>query len=62
QSSVAWQNPDTRTAYEVTPLATYQEGDRYCREYTATARIAGEPQQIYGTACRQPDGSWELVR
>lgn len=36
------------------------DGGRYCREYTATAVIAGREQQIYGTACRQPDGPWEL--
>jgi hypothetical protein len=36
------------------------DGGRYCREYTATAVIAGREQQIYGTACRQPDGAWEL--
>lgn len=62
RDSLAWQNPDTRAAYEVTPLATYQDGGRYCREYTATAWVAGKEQQIYGTACRQPDGSWEVVR
>jgi len=62
RDSLAWQNPDTRAAYEVTPLATYQDSGRYCREYTATATIAGDRQQIYGTACRQPDGSWEVVR
>lgn len=59
---VAWHNPDTRAQYEVTPLVTYQEGGRYCREYTATARIGGQLQQLYGTACRQPDGTWEVVR
>jgi len=21
--------------------------------------IGGEPQQAYGTACRQPDGTWQ---
>lgn len=36
------------------------DGARYCREYTATAVVAGREQQIYGTACRQPDGSWKI--
>lgn len=60
---LAWQNPDTETRYEVEPLGTYRGRDgRYCREYQAKALIGGEWQQIYGTACRQPDGSWEVVR
>lgn len=62
RTAVAWHNPDTSTRYEVTPIATFQEAGRYCREYTATALIGGRSQQIYGTACRQPDGSWEVVR
>lgn len=33
----------------------------YCREYQTTARINGAPQKTYGTACRQPDGSWRIV-
>lgn len=60
RTAVAWQNPDTRTRYEVTPVATYQQAGLYCREYTATALIGGQKQQIYGTACRQPDGSWKI--
>ena len=32
-----------------------------CREYTAEAMIAGELQPIFGTACRQADGSWRIV-
>jgi len=31
---------------------------RECREYTFTAQIAGSQQEIYGIACREPDGSW----
>jgi hypothetical protein len=47
--------------YRVTPTRSDDaDGGRYCREYTATAVVAGREQQIYGTACRQPDGAWEL--
>ena len=35
--------------------------DRYCREYTKTVRIGGNVESAYGTACMQPDGSWEMV-
>jgi surface antigen len=59
--SVTWRNPDRGTAYRVTPTRTWEEEGRYCREYTTTVRIDGKPQQAWGRACRQPDGSWERV-
>lgn len=59
--TVAWQNPDSGVRYRATPVRTYQtERGRYCREYTTTAVVGGREQQVYGTACRQPDGAWEL--
>lgn len=59
--SVTWRNPDSGAAVQVTPRRTWEEEGRYCREYTTTVRIDGKPQQAWGTACRQPDGSWERV-
>jgi hypothetical protein len=32
-----------------------------CRPYNSTTVIDGTPQQVTGTACRQPDGSWRIV-
>lgn len=34
---------------------------RYCREFQHQVKIAGNNQQAYGVACRQPDGSWEVI-
>ncbi|HZS81291.1 MAG TPA: hypothetical protein VFA50_00350 [Stellaceae bacterium] len=34
----------------------------YCREYQTTSAVADRLQQIVGTACRQPDGTWRIVR
>jgi len=62
EQTVAWRNPDSGASYQVTPIRTWEQEGRYCREYTTTVRIDGRPQQAYGTACRQPDGSWERVR
>ncbi|NCY26026.1 MAG: hypothetical protein EBX37_14645, partial [Alphaproteobacteria bacterium] len=46
---VAWRND-----------ADWNETDgRYCREYQSISTVAGRKQQTYGTACMQPDGSWE---
>lgn len=33
----------------------------YCREYTSEADVNGRIQQVYGTACMQPDGTWRIV-
>lgn len=57
----AWVNPDTGYEYVLTPTNTYDAGTGPCREYTLDAKIGGETEQIYGTACRQADGSWLVV-
>ncbi len=60
--TIVWDTPESGGQYQVTPKQTFQRADgRYCREYTATAVVGGEAQNTYGTACRQPDGSWQLV-
>lgn len=59
---VVWQNPDAGAQYSVTPTRTYEASGTYCREYTTQASVGGRRQQAYGTACRQPDGTWRIVR
>jgi surface antigen len=59
--SSGWVNPDTGYEYVMTPTNTYDSGTGPCREYTLDATIGGNTEQIYGTACRQPDGSWKVV-
>jgi surface antigen len=59
---VAWQNPDNGHAGTITPTRTYQTAQgAYCREYQQTVTIDGKKENSYGTACRQPDGSWKIV-
>ena len=61
-TTATWVNPDSGNSGSVTPTATYQSADgEYCREYQQTVTVGGEQQSAYGTACRQPDGSWKLV-
>jgi surface antigen len=60
-SSVSWQNPDSRHYGAITPTRTYQTAYGYCREYQQWVTIDGEQRSSYGTACRQPDGSWRIV-
>jgi surface antigen len=60
---IVWNSTEENSRYQVTPTASFQDrSGQYCREYQATAEIAGRNQRTYGTACRQPDGSWRLVR
>jgi surface antigen len=61
--AVPWTNPDSGHAGAITPVRTYQVADgAYCREYQQVVTIGGQPERSYGTACRQPDGSWKIVQ
>ena len=61
--SIAWRNSDNDFAYQVTPKAAFQTGDgRTCRNYVTEVWIDDQQQQVFGTACRQPDGSWKVIR
>lgn len=60
-SSETWRNPDSGNYGTVTPERTYNKPNGTpCREFTQTVYIGGNPEQAYGTACRQPDGSWKI--
>ncbi len=57
-----WVNPDTGRAGTVVPTRTFTgSAGQPCREFVTTITIGGQNQQGYGTACRQSDGSWQLV-
>lgn len=57
-----WVNPDTGSSGGIVPVRTFTDGQKGpCREFISTIIIGGEQQQGYGTACRQPDGTWQLV-
>lgn len=61
--TVQWTDADSGQQYRVTPTASSTAPDgRYCREYVTTVIIGGKPQEAYGKACRQPDGSWQSNR
>ena len=49
-------------ATAVPPVAQDQAPGQTCREYQSTTTIDGRPQRTYGTACLQPDGTWQIVR
>lgn len=61
--AVAWNNPDSGHSGTVTPTRTYETNSgQPCREYQTTVTIDGRSEQAYGTACRQADGSWKVVK
>ena len=60
--TVQWNNPQTGNSGYVTPVrdGTSTSG-RYCREYQVGIDVGGKRQNGYGTACQQPDGTWQVV-
>jgi surface antigen len=59
--TTAWNNPDTGNSGSVTPTRTYQlKNGQYCREYQQSITVGGETHEAFGTACRQPDGTWKI--
>lgn len=61
--TIQWNNPNTGNSgtYTAVKDGTTTSG-RYCREYQQTIMVGGQEQSGYGTACQQPDGSWQIVK
>ena len=54
--------PATGPYVHAVPTRSFETAQgQYCREYYRTVTIGGRPQQVYGTACYMPDGSWQIV-
>ena len=61
--AVEWNNPDSGNSGTITPTKTYKTTQgMYCREYTQEVHIGGKAESAYGKACRQADGSWQIVK
>lgn len=60
---ILWRNSNSGLTYTVIATQTYQT-DRgvYCRDYRAHTTINGQPQDVEERACRQPSGTWSVVR
>ncbi len=52
---VAWNNPNTNTQYELTPV---NGAGQQCRDYVMDAWIDGRMQQVKGRACKDNQGQW----
>ncbi|MFN7162942.1 MAG: RT0821/Lpp0805 family surface protein [Pseudomonadota bacterium] len=59
---ITWYNPDTGNQGTITPTREGRNNDgSQCREYQQTVTIGGKTEKAYGTACKQPNGSWKVV-
>lgn len=60
--TISWNNPESGHSGTYTPVRDGKtQSGRYCREYQQTVYVGGKQESAYGTACQQPDGSWEIV-
>jgi len=60
---ITWNNAQSGHSGTITPTRDgHDAGGNYCREFQQTINVGGQPQQGYGTACRQPDGTWKIVQ
>ena len=61
-SSTTWANPYSGNSGQITPQRTYQNASgTYCRKFQQTVTVSGNTESAYGTACRQPDGTWKII-
>jgi len=59
---ISWNNPQSGNSGMVVPVRDGQSSSgAYCREFQQTITVGGKTEQAFGTACRQPDGSWKVV-
>lgn len=59
-STIEWNEGSAYGAVSVLRDGQSTSG-KYCREFLQTVTVGGRSEQAYGTACRQPDGSWRIV-
>ena len=59
---ITWSNPESGNSGTITPRRDGTDAaGNYCREYQQTVTVGGKTEQAFGTACRQPDGTWKIV-
>jgi surface antigen len=59
---INWNNNQSGHYGSVTPVRDgYTSTGLYCREFSQEIYIGGRSDQAYGTACREPNGSWRIV-
>ncbi len=60
--TIVWNNPDSGNYGNITSVRDgYTDSGRYCREFQTEVTVDGRPENGFGTACRQEDGSWRII-
>lgn len=59
--TIVWEEGNASGSVTTVRQGTSTSG-RQCREFQQRVTIGGKTEEAYGTACRQPDGSWEIVK
>lgn len=58
----SWRNPDSGHSGSITPVKTWQREDgQYCRDFTQSIVVEGNVEDARGTACRDDQGTWQIV-
>ncbi len=59
---INWNNPQSGHSGSVTPIREGRQASSggLCRQYKQTIVVDGQAETAYGTACQNPDGTWQL--
>ncbi|HEX8106301.1 MAG TPA: hypothetical protein VF516_01180 [Kofleriaceae bacterium] len=52
---------DQGHVYTLEPQPPYYYQGRQCRRFRLLAHVDGQPREVHGTACQQPNGQWEAL-
>jgi surface antigen len=58
--TIIWQDGNASGSVTATREGRTPSG-RYCREFQHEVIVGGQREEAYGTACQQPDGSWQIL-
>ncbi len=60
--TVSWNNPQSGNYGTVTPIRDGSTASgQYCREYEQTIYVGGRAETGVGVACKQANGTWQIV-
>jgi surface antigen len=56
-----WVNHETGYIYTIKPVKEFKKAGLSCRVYKTRASIGDRRRTVYGTACKQINGHWQLA-